>query len=172
MNERSKNFTHKDCETHFYPKGSLSTTELDENIEGLKLFEFGALLSICFFMVVLSVVSLLFEIVTSKFFRDKLISSNPEKDKSSKMYTFSYKSAKCADLQKFMKLLTYLHKDILNDDDLKVLYSFIESTKILGDNLYEIFISIGFDLYNPDKLDRIIKQFNVFTDHLDSISVK
>jgi len=52
INERSKNFTDKECEAHFFPKDSKSTTEVDSDFDALKLFEFGALLAICLFMVV------------------------------------------------------------------------------------------------------------------------
>ena len=51
LNERSKNFTHSECEEHFYPKNSRSITGVDE-YSALKFFDFGGLLSICALMVV------------------------------------------------------------------------------------------------------------------------
>lgn len=50
VNEQSKNFTHRECEEHFYPKDSLSTTDV-HTFAALKLLDFGGLLSICFLMV-------------------------------------------------------------------------------------------------------------------------
>ena len=52
LNERSKNFTHSECEEHFYPKDSLSSTDVDNTIEALKFIDIGGLLSICALMVV------------------------------------------------------------------------------------------------------------------------
>ncbi len=51
LNERPKNFTHSECEEHFYPKDSGSKTDVDE-YSALDFLEFGGLLSIYALMVV------------------------------------------------------------------------------------------------------------------------
>jgi hypothetical protein len=49
-NERSKNFTYKECEKHFYPKDDQSINNLGD-IKALEIFNFGGLVLICCFMV-------------------------------------------------------------------------------------------------------------------------
>lgn len=52
INERSKNFTHSDCEEHFYPKDTRLSTDVDDRIAALQFFDFAGMLSIYALMVV------------------------------------------------------------------------------------------------------------------------
>jgi hypothetical protein len=49
-NDRSKNFTHKECENHFYPSQSRPSYEVD-TATTLGMFNFSGLFSICVLMV-------------------------------------------------------------------------------------------------------------------------
>ncbi len=59
---RSKNFTHPECEKHFYPKEPPSSTEINL-AAALELTDLSAISSICFCMLVLSLLVFFSEIV-------------------------------------------------------------------------------------------------------------
>ncbi len=64
-----------------------------------------------------------------------------------------------------MKQLQLLRINLLNEDKLKILF-----LKIRCDKHLEISILFVFELNNPEILDKIVDQFDVFTAYLDSIS--
>jgi hypothetical protein len=45
------NFTSEECEQHFHLDASRPTTSVDSDYDAVQLFDFGALLAICAFMV-------------------------------------------------------------------------------------------------------------------------
>jgi hypothetical protein len=115
-------------------------------------------------------VSLFIEITVSKYSRNKIIHTIPEK-KLSQMYEFAYKS-KCDDVKAAMKQLNVLHNHLLSDEDLDPRYPFMEATHIASEDMFDIYISLVFVLHNPDKLDTVVQQCDAFTAYLDSISAK
>ena len=99
------------------------------------------------------------------FSRYKMQQKNIENIVLSKIqkYTFSSKS-KCGDLKNARKQFNLLQNTLLCDDEqLKITYS---------ESCDELFISLKFELNNPEKIDGIVKQFDEFAVYLDSISIK
>ena len=165
-NDASRNFTHKDCEEHFYPTVSQSANEL-EVISALRIFDFGGLLSICALLVIISVALLLFEILYSQLSRKKVIDKNLMIPLS-KECQFSYQS-KCTDFKNakthFNRLLHSLYEDRIEISHAHVL-------RIPSNNDIDLSILLKFELDNPGGLDNIVQKFDVFTLYLDCISQK
>jgi hypothetical protein len=66
-----------------------------------------------------------------------------------------------------MNQLTLLLANLLREDGLNILS--IEATQIPSDDDTEISILIVFELNDPEMLDKIVQQFDVFTAYLDSV---
>ena len=120
-----------------------------------------------FHQIILSVLSLLFEISYSKFSRYKMQRNNFETTVLSKIQKFTFSSqSKCGDLRNARKQFNLLQNTLLCEDDLMI-YS-----KACDNDNNELFISLKFELNNPEKIDEIVKQFDEFAVYLDSISIK
>ena len=50
MNEKSRNFKHRECDEHFFPDASRPIADVD-GYAALPFYDFGGLISICAFMV-------------------------------------------------------------------------------------------------------------------------
>ncbi len=120
-----------------------------------------------FIQVVLSVASLLFEITFSTLSRNKIMINSGAESELTNKFNFTYKS-KCTDFKNAMNQLTLLQANLLREDELDILS--LEATKIQCDNHVEISILFVFELNNPEILDEIVEQFDMFTAYLDSIS--
>ncbi len=92
--------------------------------------------------------------------------NNYSESKLSNKFKFTYKS-KCTDLNNAMNQLTLLLANLLREDGLNILS--IEATQIPSDDDTEISILIVFELNDPEMLDKIVQQFDVFTAYLDSV---
>jgi hypothetical protein len=68
-----------------------------------------------------------------------------------------------------MKKFNILHNDLLNEDNLENV--FLEIIKTPCDNVFEISISLEFELNNLEILDITEGRFAAFTSYLDSISL-
>lgn len=71
FHDRPKHFTDPKCEEHFYPTKSRPTTKVN-SYKALLFFDFGGLMSICMFMISLSLFAIFFEIVFSKWHHRKM----------------------------------------------------------------------------------------------------
>jgi hypothetical protein len=128
--------------------------------EALELFDFGGILSICFLMLVLSVLSLITEIVYYKHVSCKVIQKQSVSTRLPKICKFSYQS-KCSDVTSAMKQL-YLLLHSLNED--------LDELQIYQSRGRQFSIALEFQINIPDKLDEIVEKFNSFVKYLDSIS--
>jgi hypothetical protein len=86
--------------------------------------------------------------------------------KSTKKFNFSYKS-QCTDVNNAIKQLKLILISLLQEDELNVLFF---EAPVPSDDQVEISISLAFEVKNRNILDRIVKEFDVFTAYLDSIS--
>ena len=147
-----------------------SLTEISLHIENRRIQKCKSLktdfLAPHFIQVLLSVASLLFEIKFSKSSRNKIMVNNYSESKLSKKFNFTYKS-KCMDLKNAIKQLTLLQMNLVHENELNILTS--EVKQIPLDDVTEISISMVFELIDPEKLDEIVQQFDVFTAYLDSV---
>jgi hypothetical protein len=82
-----------------------------------------------------------------------------------KKFNFTYKS-KCTNFNDAMKQLAHLQLNLLHEGELKILS--LEATQLPSDDDTEISILFVFELNNPEILDKIVEQFDVFTAYLDS----
>jgi hypothetical protein len=167
LNERSKNFTLGECEEHFYPKRSVSSTAIEAETSALNLYDFTALLSICIFMLTLSLLALFAEILFFNSSRRKIPENNlliP----MSKIINFSYKG-KCADYFTAIEKFNYLQKKFLNLSGIVILSSKADTD--ICDDAFEIFMLLVLKLTKP-KQEAIIKnELQAFIYYLDSISI-
>jgi hypothetical protein len=67
-----------------------------------------------------------------------------------------------------LKQLNILHKKLLDDDDLEISYP--QFAKTPSDNVFNIMISWEFNVNNPEMLNKIVDQFDVFTAFLNTIA--
>jgi hypothetical protein len=70
FNDRPKNFTHPECEEHFYPKDTQPTTEM--SYQALGILDLNGLMAICILTTTLSVLILCGEIMLSKWHRRQI----------------------------------------------------------------------------------------------------
>jgi hypothetical protein len=117
-----------------------------------------------FLQVILSVASLLLEITFSKFSRNKMVINSGVESKLTKKFTFTYTS-KCTDFNNAMKQLQFFRINLINEVKLKILF-----LKLRCDNHVKMSILFVFELNNPEVLDKIVQQFDVFTAYLDTLS--
>ena len=121
-----------------------------------------------FHQTILSVLSLLFEISYSRFYRNITQRNNLETTVLSKLQKFTFSSqSKCGDLRNARKQFNLLQNIILCEDELKITYS-----EMCDNNDVELSISLIFELNSPEKIGEIALQFDEFTLYLDGISIK
>jgi hypothetical protein len=124
------------------------------------IFSYGAIIQ-----VLLSVLSLIFELTFSKFSRHKMLFNNSI-IKFTETLNYTYKS-KRVDVKKAIQQMNQFNNYLLCDEHLKI--SHVKVAKRPTDNQFEILLV--FKLCNHRKLHEVIEQLNVFTAYLDDISL-
>jgi hypothetical protein len=168
FNDRSKNFTHPECEKQFYPKASRSATGIDYvyALAALELLDFSALLSIFSLMFALSLMALFFEIIFS-YFSGRNIRVNNLMISFPKILHFSYK-CKCANYRNVVKKFRELENSILDLDKIVIVHS--EAATTICDGSFEVTISLVLQLNVPDQSAVIENELQAFVFYLDTIS--
>jgi hypothetical protein len=166
FNERSKNFTHNDCEDHFYPKDSPSTTEVDYS--ALKLIEFGGLLSICTVVICVSLLALVGEIAFTQLSRRQIL-DNPFESiyPMTKTIRFTYESA-CVDYIKAIVKCDELRRQV-ETEHCQVIIDVRVKTNSCYTHTFDISISFVLSLNVIDE-SFIVQQLQALRADLDSIS--
>jgi hypothetical protein len=168
FNERSKDFTHKECEEHFYPDNSHSNTEIDyaEALSPLNLFDFTAILSICSSMFAFCLLALFAEITFSNLSNSKSYVHNS--NQFSKLFQFSYKF-QTVTYTNVVEKCNQLQNLLFVEYGIVILRSEIQ-TKII-EGVYEITFSLALEI-NALNHEQIIKnKLQAFIFFLDTASV-
>ncbi len=119
-----------------------------------------------FQQIILSVLSLMVEIVYSTF-RQKEMSKkiNSELSLPAK-FTFSYQCARCAHPQPAMDAFHEFYHSLVYD--LNVTY--LETAVIPREHKFELSILLVFQLKNPNQPNKIVQKFDEFKNYLDKIT--
>ena len=169
FNDRSYNFTHRECELHFYPPESATTTEinLESALTALELMHFRTLLSICIFLLAISLLILFVEILYPFYSSRKLTINNLSTIPVSKNINFSYE-LKCANHTNAIKKFNHTQKRILDVNGVVIECS---EAKVNICDLFEISFSLVLKLNEADKEQIIDKELHEFLLYLDSIAL-
>jgi hypothetical protein len=169
FNDRSYNFTHKECELHFYPPESASVTKINyaSALTAVELIDFRALLYICSFLLVISLLILFVEILVSNYFHRKISLNNVSFISMPQIIYFSYK-LRCVNPKNAIKKFNHTQRCIINVNGIA-----IESSEVKVNicELFEISFSLVLKLNEADTEQIIDKELKDFLFYLDSISI-
>jgi hypothetical protein len=163
FHDRSKNFTHPECEQHFFPKDSLVTSEIDYATEALKVSNFSALLFICIFLFALSLLAFFAEILFENL-STRNMSVNNFVVSLPKIIHFSY-DCKCTNHSNVIKRFNQAQNSILDIYGVAIISS---ESKSSGDS-FEINISLVLKLNAPDQEPVIRDELQALISYLDGI---
>ncbi len=169
FNDRSKNFTHPECEDHFYPKESPSNTAIDV-IAALKLTGLSGLFAMCSCMFVLSLLVFFSEIVLFSHLSHRQILANNSMITWPKKIQFAHK-CKCSHQSIAVQILSPLQTCLNNLDSSGLVILSSEAKTIICEDAFEIHISLVLKLNASDQEPVIRNELQALTFHLDGISL-
>jgi hypothetical protein len=169
FNDRSKGFAQKECEEHFYPKLSLSSIELnyDFALMALDIFDFSALITICFFLLVISLMVLFGEIFFNKYSNREILYTNIMVP-FSKVVHFSYKF-KCANYIRIVEKFNDLQNRFFVANRIQILRSEIQTN--ISDEIFEITLSLVLQFNTPHQETAIKNELQALIFYPGAVSI-
>jgi hypothetical protein len=167
LNDRSKNFTHPECEKHFYPTESISSTEIDYALAALDVYNFSAFLLICAFLFALSIMVLFVEILFSHITHRQILDNNSMIPLPKRIH-FSYK-IKCANHTSAIEKFNQLQNRLLIERGVVILRA--DAQTDVCDEKFEISISLVLQLNASDQEPAVGNELQSFIFYLNAISI-
>ena len=118
---------------------------------------------VTFFQVIISVLSLLFEILYSKFSRSDIVAP------LSRKFTFSYQST-FAEPQDVINKICEFQNSLIEECELDI--SLSDISNFPRDDMFEISISLEYAVNGLEICDKIVERFDAFIVYLDNLSLE